>query len=64
MDFGILGPLTVADGGIPFPTMPRKPRILLAVLLCRTNTTVSADRLIQALWASTPHSPRATPASP
>jgi DNA-binding SARP family transcriptional activator len=50
MDFQILGPLTVANGGTPFPTMPRKPRILLAVLLCRTNTTVSADRLIQALW--------------
>jgi hypothetical protein len=50
MDFGILGPLTIADGGVPFPTMPRKPRILLAMLLRRTNTTVSADRLIQALW--------------
>jgi DNA-binding SARP family transcriptional activator len=50
MDFGILGPLTVADRGAPFPVTPRKPRIVLAVLLCRPNTTVSADRLIDALW--------------
>ncbi|WP_188194679.1 AfsR/SARP family transcriptional regulator [Nonomuraea sp. SYSU D8015] len=53
MRFHVLGRLEIhtGDGALP---LPPKIRDLLAVLLCNPNQTVSADRLIDALWPCTP----------
>src|SRR3974390_1790440 len=54
MEFRILGPLEVADGG-SLIALPGAQRALLAVLLLSANEVVSSDRLIEALWGE--HSP-------
>src|SRR5215211_6485309 len=56
MQFGILGPLEVVDEGRPVVLGGRRQRALLALLLTRANEVVSADRLIDELWAG--HPPR------
>ncbi|MYV97592.1 AfsR/SARP family transcriptional regulator [Streptomyces sp. SID3343] len=48
--FKILGPLQLCSGGIRLELGPYKQRVLLAALLCRANTVVSVDQLIDALW--------------
>ena len=50
MEFRILGPLEVWDGGCEVSLGGRKPRALLALLLLHPNEVVSADRLIDELW--------------
>jgi DNA-binding SARP family transcriptional activator len=50
MDFRILGPLEVWDGGSEVALGGPKPRALLAALLLRPNEVVSADRLIDDVW--------------
>jgi DNA-binding SARP family transcriptional activator len=50
MEFRILGPLEVWDGGSELSLGGRKPRALLAVLLLHPNEVVPADRLIDELW--------------
>jgi DNA-binding SARP family transcriptional activator len=50
MEFRILGPLEVWDGGCEISLGGRKPRALLALLLLHPNEVVSADRLIDELW--------------
>jgi DNA-binding SARP family transcriptional activator len=50
MEFRILGPLEVWDGGCEVPLGGPKPRALLAVLLLHPNEVVPADRLIHELW--------------
>jgi DNA-binding SARP family transcriptional activator len=50
MEFRILGPLEVSDGGGQVSLGGGKPRALLAVLLLHPNEVVSADRLIDELW--------------
>jgi DNA-binding SARP family transcriptional activator len=50
MEFRILGPLEVWDGGAEVPVGGRKPRALLALLLLHPNEVVPADRLIDELW--------------
>ncbi len=50
MEFRILGPLEVADGGSVLPLAGAKQRGLLAILLLRANAVVSSDRLIEELW--------------
>jgi DNA-binding SARP family transcriptional activator len=50
MEFRILGPLEVRDGGRAVALGGRKPRALLAVLLLHPNEVVPADRLIDELW--------------
>jgi DNA-binding SARP family transcriptional activator len=50
MEFRILGPLEVWDGGSEVSLGGPKPRALLAVLLLSQNEVVSADRLIEGLW--------------
>src|SRR5215218_716905 len=50
MEFGILGPREVSDGGGQVSLGGGKPRALLAVLLLHANEVVSADRLIDGLW--------------
>ena len=50
MEFRILGPLEVWDGGAEVSLGGPKPRALLAVLLLHPNEVVSVDRLIDELW--------------
>ncbi len=60
MEFRILGPLEVADGGCVLPLAGAKQRGLLAILLLRANAVVSSDRLIEELWGGqSPESGRA-----
>ncbi|MFI5619442.1 BTAD domain-containing putative transcriptional regulator [Streptomyces sp. NPDC051567] len=49
--FTVLGPLQVRSGdGTPVGLGPYKQRLLLAALVCRANTVLSVDQLIDALW--------------
>jgi DNA-binding SARP family transcriptional activator len=50
MEFRILGPVEVVDGGRVVSLGPSKQRALLAVLLLHVNEVVSRDRLIEDLW--------------
>ena len=50
MEFRILGPLEVWDGGSEVSLGGPKPRALLAALLLSPNEVVSADRLIDDVW--------------
>jgi DNA-binding SARP family transcriptional activator/ABC-type branched-subunit amino acid transport system substrate-binding protein len=52
--FGILGPLTVRDGGEDVDLGGRRQRALLALLLLRRGEAISADRLVEDLWKSPP----------
>src|SRR5215213_8467828 len=54
MEFRILGPLEVAEGGVPVALGAPKQRALLAVLLLHANEVVSADRLVDELWGEAP----------
>jgi DNA-binding SARP family transcriptional activator/tetratricopeptide (TPR) repeat protein len=54
MDFRILGPLEVWDRGRPIELRRPKERALLAILLLRAGTAVSADELIDGLWGERP----------
>ena len=61
MEFRILGPLEVADDGRRLALGGTRQRTLLAILLTHANEVVSADRLIDELWGSSP--PRTAPNS-
>src|SRR6478735_2139040 len=54
MDFRILGPLEVADGGEVLELTGARQRALLAILLLHGGETVSSDRLIDELWGDDP----------
>src|SRR5215211_2241360 len=54
MEFRILGPLEVAEGGVPVALGAPKQRALLAVLLLHANEVVSAGRLVDELWGEAP----------
>jgi DNA-binding SARP family transcriptional activator len=54
MKFRILGPLEVWDEGDEVSLAGGKPRAVLAILLLHANEVVSADRLIDGLWAERP----------
>jgi predicted ATPase/DNA-binding SARP family transcriptional activator len=54
VEFRILGPLEVADGGGPIPLEASKQRALLGVLLLHPNEVVSSERLIDELWGERP----------
>jgi predicted ATPase/DNA-binding SARP family transcriptional activator len=59
MDFRILGPLEVDEGGRAIPIVGDRQRALLAILLLNANRPVSADELIDELWGEdAPASPR------
>lgn len=53
VEFRILGPLEVVDGGQRIELDRAKLRTLLAALLLHPNQVVSADRLAEALWGET-----------
>jgi DNA-binding SARP family transcriptional activator/streptogramin lyase len=54
MEFRILGPLEVVDGGHAVALQRGKQLALLAYFLLHPNELVSADRLIDALWGERP----------
>jgi DNA-binding SARP family transcriptional activator len=55
MEFRILGPLEVAQGGEPIALRGAKERVLLVRLLISANRVVSLDSIIEDLWG--PDSP-------
>ena len=54
MEFRILGPIEIRDGGRVLPLGGGQQRALLALLLLRANETMSRDLLIDELWGDTP----------
>jgi DNA-binding SARP family transcriptional activator/DNA-binding CsgD family transcriptional regulator/tetratricopeptide (TPR) repeat protein len=54
MEFRMLGPLEVREGGRMVPLGGGRQRSLLGVLLLHANETVSVDRLIDELWGERP----------
>ena len=54
MEFRVLGPLEVYEGGHPVPLPGARLRALLALLLLNANQVVTADRLIDGLWGESP----------
>ncbi|MCX4744417.1 NB-ARC domain-containing protein [Kitasatospora sp. NBC_01287] len=52
--FRVLGELSVEAGGRPLPLGPVKQRLVLGVLLCHPNTTVSTALLTEAVWGGEP----------
>jgi DNA-binding SARP family transcriptional activator/pimeloyl-ACP methyl ester carboxylesterase len=52
--FSVLGPLEIVDAPVPVRLGSAKQRRLLAALLVHANTVVSADRLVEILWATDP----------
>src|SRR4051794_14106621 len=54
MDFRVLGPLEVSDGGRAVALGAVKQRSLLAILLQRPNAVVSTDHLLAELWGDSP----------
>ena len=54
MDFRILGPLEVVDGGRAVQIRGTRQRAVLGALLVNANRVLSADRLIDAVWGDCP----------
>src|SRR4051794_23649854 len=54
MDFRVLGPLEVSDGGRAVVLGGVKQRSLLAILLQHPNAIVSTDHLLAELWGEAP----------
>lgn len=54
MEFGILGPLSVASGSGPVVIGAKRLRSVLAILLLHPSVTVSMDRLIDGVWPERP----------
>ena len=50
MEFRLLGPMDVLDGGAALALRGLKQRALLARLLVTPNRTVAVDRLVDDLW--------------
>jgi DNA-binding SARP family transcriptional activator/tetratricopeptide (TPR) repeat protein len=59
VEFGLLGPLKVVDGGRPVPIPSAKHRVLLACLLLRAGELITVDELAEAIWGEAlPADPR------
>ena len=54
MEFRILGPIEVVDGGRTIAIRRGKEQALLAYLLLHPNEVVASDRLVDALWGERP----------
>ncbi|MDQ4090609.1 MAG: winged helix-turn-helix domain-containing protein, partial [Actinomycetota bacterium] len=50
MEFRVLGPVELTDGGQVLTPTRSQERRLLALLLAHANRVVSADRMADALW--------------
>jgi DNA-binding SARP family transcriptional activator len=60
VEYAVLGPLEVRDGGRTIPIGRGKPRALLALLLLDAGRVVPVERLIDELWGDTPPATAAT----
>ena len=54
LEFRVIGPLEVLDGGRPVALGGARQRALLAVLLVRRGEVASTDRLVDDLWGERP----------
>jgi len=54
MDFRILGPVEVSDGGRVLPVGGTRQRALLAILILNANRVIPLPRLIELLWEGQP----------
>ena len=54
VEFAILGPLKISDGGRELTPGRAKQRALLAMLLLRANEVVGTDQLVEGLWGESP----------
>jgi DNA-binding SARP family transcriptional activator len=54
VEFSILGPLRVLDGGRDLTPGRAKQRALLSTLLLHRNEVVGSDQLVEALWGEAP----------
>jgi len=54
VQFGLLGPVSLAQDDVLLPIPAPKPRALLTILLLHANQVVSADALADALWEGRP----------
>ncbi len=54
VEFKVLGPLEVVAGGRALPLGGPKQRTLLATLLVNAHTSVSGERLCDAIWGAAP----------
>jgi DNA-binding SARP family transcriptional activator/energy-coupling factor transporter ATP-binding protein EcfA2 len=54
VEFGILGPLSIRDGGVSRMLAASRQRIVLAALLLRAREVVTTDELIGLLWENDP----------
>jgi WD40 repeat protein/DNA-binding SARP family transcriptional activator len=54
MEFRLLGPFEVTDGGTTLPLGGPKQRVVLVHLVLRANEVVDVDRLIDLVWGSVP----------
>jgi predicted ATPase/DNA-binding SARP family transcriptional activator len=52
VEFRILGPLEIVEGGCPLRVSGARERALLAILLIHAGEVISADRLIDELWGN------------
>lgn len=50
----VLGPLRVSVNGLTLPLRGRRTHIILAVLALENNWAVSLDRLVDAVWGTSP----------
>src|SRR5215211_7381545 len=60
MEFVVLGPLEVLEGGRSIPVGRGKQRALLALLLVNAGRVVPTERLIDQLWGDDPPATAAT----
>lgn len=54
VSFGLLGPLRIEVAGAAIDIRSAQSRVLLGALLCRPNSVVGTDELIDLMWDSTP----------
>ena len=54
IEFNILGPMEVLDGGRPIPLGGPKQRLVLALLVLQADRVVPIERLIDDLWGDDP----------
>ncbi|GAA2363157.1 hypothetical protein GCM10010170_059810 [Dactylosporangium salmoneum] len=67
MHINVLGDLIATRDGEPLDLGGRRQRALLALLVLARGETVSADRLVDAVWGEQPRPPpsrRCSPTSP
>src|SRR5436190_2510610 len=54
VEYRVLGPIEVVEGGSPIDLGSRKQRALLALLLLNANRVMSLDSLVAQLWPDQP----------